>query len=171
MEVSRIMIIGCGGAGKSTLGRELHQKTGLPLIYLDQVFWDEYWVEPDREKWANDVRKLIQDEQWIMDGNYGSTMEMRLERAEMIIFLDMPTWLCLFRIFRRQIQYWGKVRPSMPANCPERLTWTFVHYVLNYRKTRKPGIMKTLNELKQDKQVCVLQKPAEVRTFLAQFKG
>ncbi len=79
--MKRIAIIGPGGAGKSTLARQIGAKTGLPVIHLDAHYWHEGWVETPKEEWAQAVRELAEGEAWVMDGNYGGTMEIRLPAA------------------------------------------------------------------------------------------
>ena len=140
--INRILIIGSPGAGKSTLARSLSQKLGLEIIHLDQYYWKENWQESKRTDWEETIKKLIQKDQWIMDGNYGDTMDIRINRADSIIYLDFPTRVTLFRIIKRIIKYHGKVRPDMPAGCKERFEFDFLHYVAIFRLTRKKGILK-----------------------------
>ena len=90
------MIIGCGGSGKTTLAKKVQEITGLELIHLDQVFWNPGWVETTGQEWIDKNKQLLSKENWIMDGNYGSTMDMRLEQADTIVFMDTPTLSRLF---------------------------------------------------------------------------
>ncbi len=164
--MKRVLVIGCGGSGKSTFSIALSRLTGLPVFHLDQYFWKPNWVEASREEWFGACRELIKADNWILDGNYGSTMEMRMERADTIIFLSMPTWLCVFRIIKRRIQYHGRTRPSITDNCPDRITWEFLHYVMRYRITRRPKILKLMAEQASQKTTVVLNTPKEVRQYL-----
>lgn len=162
------MIIGCGGSGKSTLSKKLHQITGLELIHLDQVFWTPGWKELPLSEWiAAHTNILATKNQWILDGNYGSTMDSRLEKADTIIFLSMPTYLLLYRVLKRTFQHYGESRPDMPANCPERISFKFLHYILFYNKTRTPNILKKLEVAKKEgKQVFILRTKKEVEDFI-----
>lgn len=126
------MIIGSPGAGKSTLARELARRTGLPLHHLDQLYWKPGWVEPDKQAWADDVARLSSDPRWIIEGNYGGTLELRLARADTVIDLALPGWLCLARVVRRSLSTWGEVRPDMGAGCPERPNWEFFSYTATF---------------------------------------
>ncbi len=164
--MKRIMIIGSGGAGKSTLARTLHHRLGLPLVHLDQHFWKPNWVEIDRTEWQTINRQLVAEENWIIDGNYGSTMEMRLERADTVIFLDYPTGIRLWRVWKRWWRYRGKARPDITEDCPETLTMEFLWYILRYRRTRTPGILQKLQALPAETHVYVLRSDQAVRDFL-----
>jgi adenylate kinase family enzyme len=130
--VERILVIGSPGAGKSTLAAAIAARTGLPLLHLDGHYWRAGWIEPDKQDWAAQVEALAAGERWVMDGNYGGTLPMRLARADTVIWLDFPVWLCLVRIVRRAVRYRGRVRPDMAQGCPERLRWEFLSYTARF---------------------------------------
>lgn len=105
------------GAGKSTFSRALSAKTGLPLIHLDLHFWEPGWVKPQEEEWRERQRVLLAGEEWIADGNYHGTLDLRLERADTVVYLDTPWWICARRAFMRGIR-----RPAgsqMPDGCED----------------------------------------------------
>lgn len=161
------MIIGCCGAGKSTLSRALSAKTGLPLYHLDQYYWRENWQETPKEEWRPIVQSLTDQDTWIIDGNYGGTFDIRIPRADVIIYLDYPTWKCFYRVIKRIAQYHGKVRPDMPKGCKERFNFEFLHYVATYKLIRGKSIHKKLEQLKQSKEVIVLSNDKQVEDFLS----
>jgi adenylate kinase family enzyme len=84
--MKRIAIIGSCGAGKSTLARQMGTILGLEVIHLDSFFWKPGWVETPRVEWRSTVENLVKRETWIIDGNYGSTFDIRLEAADTIVF-------------------------------------------------------------------------------------
>ena len=131
--MQRILVIGSPGAGKSTLSRELAARTGLPLFYLDRMHWLPGWIERDRNEARAALADVLASERWIIDGNYGSILPMRLARADTVVWLDYPTHLCLWRVLKRWRQYRGTNRPDMTEGCPERLDPEFLLYVLNFR--------------------------------------
>lgn len=161
------MIIGCCGAGKSTLARTLGVKLGLPVIHLDQEYFEANWVEPSAADWAPKVEVLAQGEQWIIDGNYGGTMDIRLKQADTIIFLRFSTWTCFYRVIKRIVKYHGQVRPDMKAGCRERFDFGFLHYVLLFNTIKLPNILKRLKALPKEKTVYQMHSPKELEKWLA----
>ncbi|BAZ51479.1 topology modulation protein [Nostoc sp. NIES-4103] len=160
------MIIGSGGAGKSTLARELGSILGLEVIHLDTLYWHPGWVETPKLEWQSIIQDLTLRESWIMDGNYSGTLDIRLAIADTVIFLDFPRMLCLWRVIKRSWQYAGQSRPDMASGCPERLTWEFLKFVWTYPITRRPNILNKLSQLPPNQQVIILHKPEEVREFV-----
>ncbi|MEO1260641.1 MAG: AAA family ATPase [Bacteroidota bacterium] len=155
--MKKIMVIGCGGSGKSTLSKKLHAITGLELIHLDQIFWKPGWVELPKEEWIKKNKQILAEKPyWILDGNYSSTMDMRINKADTIIFMDTPTVVRLFRVIKRVVQNFGRSRPDMPANCPERISFQFLHYILFYNLTRRPVILKKLEMVRDKKNVYII---------------
>jgi adenylate kinase family enzyme len=163
----RVLVIGSGGAGKSTFAKRLAGATGLPLIHLDALYWRAGWVEPPKEEWAATVERLVAGEEWVMDGNYGGTLERRLEAADAVVFLDLPRTICLARVVRRRIRYIGRSRPDMTPGCPERLSWEFLRWIWEYPAKRGPKILLLLGSLRPDQRAVVLTSPAAAGAFLA----
>lgn len=167
MENKRILILGCSGSGKSTLARAIHQKEQVELIHLDQLYWKPNWVEPPINVFRENVEREVQKDSWVMDGNYSSTFDLRFPRATHIVFLDFPTAICLYRILKRYWQFRGQTRPDITSNCPERINWQFIHYVLVYKLTRSPGIHKKLAQLKEKQKFFVLNNARQVAQFIS----
>lgn len=164
MKAKRILVIGCPGAGKSTLSLELAELSGLPLIHLDKEYWKKDWQEPAKEEWHKKVDELISADKWILDGNYGGTMERRLARADAVIFLDYPRLVCLWSALKRQIQFHGKTRPDMGPECEETLDFVFLKYVWGFKKQERRKICKLLEKVKVP--VITLKNRAEADEFL-----
>jgi len=165
--VKRIMVIGCCGAGKSTLAKELHNKTGLEVFHLDQYYWKPNWVETPKAEWEPIVDNLSKKETWIIDGNYNSTMDPRIERADTIIYLDFPTYKCLWRITKRIWNYRGRERPDMTVGCKERFDLEFYHYVAIFNLMRRKPILNKLKQVATTKSVFIFRSDKETAAYLA----
>ena len=136
--MQRVLIIGPCGSGKSTLARELAPLMGLPLIHMDQLGWQPGWVETDKPELRRRVEEAASGERWLIDGNYGSVLPPRLERADTVLYLDFPITLCLWRLMRRIWTHRGTARPDMPEDCPERFDLGFFLYVVNWNLGPRP---------------------------------
>lgn len=161
----RVIVIGSGGAGKSTFARRLAACTGLPLIHLDALYWKAGWVEPAKEEWAATVERLVAGERWVMDGNYGGTLDRRFAACDTVVFLDLPRTVCLRRVVGRWMKYRGRSRPDIAEGCPEQLSWEFVRWIWGYPATRRPGILQRLAALDAGQRVIILRTRAEVEDF------
>ena len=162
----RVLILGCPGSGKSTLARRLAAATGLPLVHLDQLYWRSGWVEPTPDEWLPSQLAALSQPEWIMDGNYGSTLALRLQSADTVILLDYPTHICLARALRRMISGWGKDRPDNSPGCPERFDPAFLRYIVRFRANKLPGIRRRLQGFAG--KVLLITCSAEAERLLAQ---
>jgi adenylate kinase family enzyme len=160
----RILIIGSPGSGKSTLARAMAAKTGLPLVHLDQLYWSPGWVERDKDVWSAALGEALAGERWIIEGNYGSSLPQRLAAADSVVLLDLPTWLCVWRIVKRVWQHLGRVRPDMAEGCPERYEWGFFWYTVTFRHAVLPRTKAKLAEFAGE--VTVLRSSREIAAFL-----
>lgn len=121
----RVLVVGSAGAGKTTFAVRLAALLDLPLIHLDFEYWRPGWQPKPSDEWPMRVDELIAREAWVMDGNYGGTMERRLTRADAAVFLDVNRVRCLWRVVVRSLRYWRRSRPDLPPGCSERLDWGF----------------------------------------------
>ncbi|TBW38477.1 hypothetical protein EYW49_09420 [Siculibacillus lacustris] len=140
----RVAVIGCSGAGKSHFARSLAEVTGLPLVHLDAEFWRPGWQATDRAAWLGRHTELVARDAWILDGNYGGCLEQRLTRADTVFWFDFPTLFCLGRVIRRAIAGYGRTRPDMAPDCPERFDREFLRYVAGFRRIHRPRILEAL---------------------------
>jgi adenylate kinase family enzyme len=163
--MQRIVVLGSGGAGKSTFSVRVARETGLPLVHLDALYWKPGWVESSKSEWAATVEEIVRGEQWIVDGNYGGTLEQRLAACDTVIFLDVPRHQCLWRVIKRRLRYRGRSRPDMREGCNERLTLAFLLWIWRYPETRKPLVLKRLREISPARSVIVLNSASAIENF------
>ena len=135
----RVIVTGMPGAGKSTFSKALSTRTGLPLIHLDLHYWKPAWVKPSDDEWRVKQRSLLAGDAWIADGNYHETLDLRLERADTVVVLATPWWLCAARAFVRGVR--RPVGTVMPDGCDDsviqRLRDEWRSIGVNWRDRRK----------------------------------
>jgi len=164
--MQRILVLGCCGAGKSTFARALHERIGIPIIHLDREYWNPGWIETEKSAWEQKVATLTEQPRWIMDGNYGGSLPMRIPRADTIIYLDQSTTTCLWRITKRTLKYWRAERPDMVSGCKERFDLEFFHYVAVFNLTRRKNILQLIRSVQDQKTVHIFKTDDQALTFL-----
>lgn len=164
--MKRVIVIGSCGAGKSTFSRRLHEITKLKLIHLDKIYHLPNWEEPPDDEWLETVRKIVGDDEWIIDGNFGGSMEMRLERCDTVIWLDLPRRVCVWRVLERNWRYRNTVRPDMAEGCEEKFNLEFIRYVWRFRKDKNPAIKMRLEKVADSKTIFHLKSKREIKIFL-----
>ncbi len=168
--MKRIAIIGSSGAGKSTLARQLGTLLALPVIHLDTLFWQPGWIETPRDRWNAIQEQLISQETWIIDGNYRSSLNIRLAAADTIIFLDFPMLLCLYRALKRRFQYAGRSRPDMNEGCPERIDWGHLKWIWNYPRDGRVSAIEKIQKFSSGRETITLYGPKQVKQFLQEVE-
>lgn len=132
----KIAILGYSGCGKSTLAKYLQAYYHIPLLYLDTVQFVANWKERDREEAISIVAKFMENQDWIIDGNYTSLLQAeRLEQADHIIYMAFSRWNCLFRAYRRYRRNKNTSRESMAAGCDEKMDFEFIWWILYKGRT------------------------------------
>jgi adenylate kinase family enzyme len=168
--MNRVLVIGNAGAGKSTLAAKLGSILDLPVIHLDQHFWQPGWVETEQVAWRDKVHQLVSGERWIIDGNYDRTLDLRLPRADTVIYLDFPTRICLWQIAKRIISGYGRTRPDLAPGCPEKIDLEFLHWAWRFRRDVRPRVYAGIEEYYQGGKLIILTTPAEVSAFLSSME-
>ncbi|MEI5907333.1 DNA topology modulation protein [Bacillus spongiae] len=164
--MKKIALIGSGGSGKSTLATELGNKLNINVFHLDQLLWNPNWAATSYEEQRQIQNELLSESSWIIDGNYNRTMDIRLEAADTIIFLDISRYICVSRVFKRKLKYHNRTRPDMREGCIEKFDLKFLKWVWDYPKTKKPNVLNKLNQLKKEKEIIILKTPKEIKQFL-----
>ena len=164
--MERVIIIGCGGAGKSTLARKLGEKTGLPVVHLDRIWWEPgNWQHISQEEFARRLAPELQKPRWILDGNFNRTIETRLEACDTVIYLDYPRLVCVKNWLGRVIRNWGKARPDMGEDCAEWIDPDFVKWIWNFNKKNRARYYELLNNA-EGKKVVILKSRRQTKRFL-----
>jgi len=166
----RVLVIGPGGSGKSWLATRIAEVTGLPLIHLDAHYWRAGWRPTPAEEWREKVSALVARDRWVMGGNYGGTLDIRLAACDTVVFLDLPRRVTIPRVIRRWIHHRGETRPDMAPGCPDRLTWEFMAWLWSYPRRRRPQVLQKLGALSPDRSSHVLCSREAIAQFLATLK-
>ena len=159
--MKKAIVIGCPGSGKSTFARALHAKTDLPLFHLDMMYWNADKTTVEKSLFLQRLSEVLAHDEWIIDGNYGSTMEMRLKECDTVFFLDFPYEVCLDGLLKRR----GKPRTDMPWVEDDTVDDEFLEFVKNYNEESKPKVLK-LFEKYNDKNIVVFYSRAEADEYI-----
>ena len=158
------MILGPGGAGKTTVANELGERTGLPVVYLDRIFWREGWAPAPRDEAERELAKAVERERWILDGNFLASPCGRFERADTFVFLDLSRWLCIWRVLSRRVRDRGRSRADLPAS--EGVDLELLRWIWRYPAVDRPRVLELVERLPEHVTVDHLRTRAEVRAFL-----
>lgn len=163
--MKKVLIIGCPGSGKSTFAKKLHQQTGLPLYHLDNLYWNADGTRVERPLFLERLDQALQNEQWIIDGNFFSTMDLRLAHCDTALFLDYPTEVCLQGVYQRL----GTPRSDIPWVDTEP-DEEFIAFIRNFSADLRPQILALLEKHSQ-KEVHTFRTRAEADAFLERLKN
>ena len=163
----RIVVTGLAGSGKSTLSVALAAKTGLPLVHLDLQFWKPGWVAPSEAEFREKQRVVLAGDEWIADGNYLETLDLRLELADTVVLLDTPWWRCAGRAFLRGFRMPGELPEGCDYSHWQRLRdeWQLVFRIWQSR-TEPEREREIISERGQHVTLHVLRSKRAVREFL-----
>jgi adenylate kinase family enzyme len=164
--MERVLVIGIPGSGKSTLSKRLGAILNLPVIHLDQRFWNSGWIPTPTEQHRRDFADLASGDKWIMDGTYDSSLDLRLPRADTVIFLDFLTLPCFWRILKRIVTSYGTTRSDMSEGCPAPIDFPFFKYILQYRRKIRPNLFTLIETYFEGDTVIILKSLREVDKFL-----
>lgn len=160
----RVLIIGNCGTGKTKIGRKPSMILKLPLIHLDYYYWRPKWTKPKKKEWRKKVTELVQRDTWIMDGNYRSTLDIRVPEADTIIFLDFPRHIATFRVITRYLRNLGKEREDVGGNNRDKIDLEFIRWVLCYPREE---ILERLQQHMTNQRFIHLRSSSDIKSFLA----
>jgi adenylate kinase family enzyme len=176
--MEKIILLGISGAGKSTLARKLHEELNLPLIHLDAIFHLPGGKMMDKNQFRTKQEEIFHTyDSWIIDGNYGSSLDLRVKYADAIIWLDFPAWLSAMRVLKRSFKYRKdkSTQPDMPEYFEEHMVskeyLAFIWFVLTFNQKERPQIVEALRNRQKSATLIHLRSRREVHQFIATVKN
>lgn len=140
----KLLVVGCGGAGKSTFAREAGKRFDIPVVHLDRLWWLRGWVERGADEFDALLKRELEKPAWVIDGNYLRTLALRAEYCDAIVFLDLPTEECLKSAYARAEEYRGRTRPDMTEGCPETVHEDFERWILGFNADVRGDLLDAL---------------------------
>jgi adenylate kinase family enzyme len=168
--MDKIVIIGSPGSGKSTIARKLGRKLHIKVVHLDRIFWQPGWEEKPRDTRIEILQELVRENQWIIEGTYLDSSEPRLKAADAIIFLDIPSFLCLQRVIKQHYKTKGHPRHDLKEGCEDKLNLIRILKVLGFPFRGRRWLKLKLSRYSRSKAVICLHSTKEVEDFLAQLE-
>ena len=164
--MKKVIVIGCPGSGKSTFSKSLHKITKIPLFHLDMIFWNADKTTVEKPVFLDRLLKIIQNDKWIIDGNYGSTIELRMQACDTVIFLDYPLDICLNGVKERK----GKERSDMPWIETNEDDTEFIEFIKNYNSHSRPKVMELLDRYSH-KDIFIFSTRVQAEDFLTKIQN
>ncbi|MEU2408247.1 topology modulation protein [Streptomyces rubiginosohelvolus] len=159
----KVAIVGCGGSGKSHVARELGRILDAPVTHLDAAFYDDEWNALPTDKFTDVQRELVAQPRWVIDGNYNSTLQVRLEACDTVVLMDVSTGAALYGIFSRQLRHGAGHKGNGVHN---RIHWGVIKYVATYRRKMRPRVMAKIEEFGSGTDVVLLANRRQTHRWL-----
>lgn len=159
--MKKVIIIGCPGSGKSTFSRALHELTHLPLYHLDLLNWNSDKTTVSKAVFLERLQNVVALDKWIIDGNYGSSIELRMKECDTVFFLDYSVEVCIDGINQRQ----GKTRSDMPWVETE-VDEALLEFIRNYNTKSKPKVLELLKKY-NEKDIIVFKSRNEADDYIS----
>ena len=166
--MKRVLVIGGNGSGKSTFSIALAEKTEIPVVHLDKLYWRDNWTSVSRDEFDSLLSEELNKDSWIIDGNYTRTMTERLKYCDTVFYFDFSTIRCLLGVTSRVIKSYGKTRPDMADNCPERFSLEFYKGIPSFNKRNRKRTAAALDA--SDAEVIVFKNRKQAWKYLEDIK-
>jgi adenylate kinase family enzyme len=164
--VQKICIIGSPGSGKSTLAKNIGSLLDVEVIHMDTLFWKPNWVASSMDELADAQALHVGKDRWVIEGNYSKIWRSRFETADTIIFLDIPRYVCFYRVLKRFWQNRNQTRSDIGKDCPEKIDLEFLWFVWTYPSKRRWKAVQVIEEHSLEKETIILYNNNEVANFI-----
>ena len=168
--MKRIMVMGVSaGVGKSTFARRLGGKLDINVYHLDALYWKPNWIEASLEEFTAKQQEIVAQDKWIMEGNYSNTYDIRIKKADTIIYLELPLAVCLYRVIKRWMLHIGKTRSDMGSGCKEKLDYEFLKFICTTYRSRKKKMQERFQSIQaagDQINIITLKSKKEIHSYL-----
>lgn len=165
--MNKILVIGIPGSGKSTFTNKLGKVLNREVIHLDKLYRKPGWVVAyTRDEWVELVKNLVSREQWIIDGNYTNTLDIRLAAADTVVFLNFNKLICLYRVWLRCYKKDPLLGIDKAEGDRNKLSWDLIKKIITYPRKE---ILQKLEKIKSEKEVFVVKNSHEVENLIEKF--
>ena len=168
--INRICIIGGSGSGKTTLTDILGKMLELPIYHMDGINYFKNWKQRDKAERDEIILEIIEEKKWVMDGTYNSTLHIRFEKSDLIIFLDYSTFALLKGVLGRFFKYNGRERQEIPG-CNERISPKFILWVIKWRKNKRKKILEEIKNVDSEKVLIFKSRKQLNKWFVKEFNA
>lgn len=159
--MKKVIVIGSPGAGKSVFSKKLSYVTNIPLYHIDMIYHNSDGTHISREELKKEFEKIFEKENWIIDGNYQKTLEMRIKECDTVFLLDFPTEVCISGAYERI----GQEREDLPWK-EEKLDENFKQVILNFSEEKLPEIYELLEKYKENKDIIIFKSRKEADDYI-----
>lgn len=157
----RIHVTGNAGSGKSTLSQQIASELDLPLIEMDRIIWQPNWQRTPATNSRAQLIQLLQSESWVLDG----VSRLGRQQADLIIFLDFPRYVCIWRCAQRNWRYLFSSRPGLPEQCPEwKIVPTLFRIIMAFPNAARVAILRDI--VKSEGRAIIIKSSADLANFV-----
>lgn len=160
----KISIIGGSGCGKTVLSENLGDVYGLPVYHLDGFNYNANWVQVDEEVRDSNIRTVIAQDEWIVEGTYKSTLQERCNVSDLVIYLDYSTFSQVVGVMKRFIKNGGKEKKEVPG-CNEKMDWKFLKFVITYRKKKRENIVRVVSNTNKNVEILIFKNRRQLNKW------
>ncbi len=163
--MKRILVLGNSGSGKSTTANIIGEKLNIKAHHLDSYFWEPNWEHISKPELKELIKEIIKNDAWVIDGNYSSSLDIRLKEADTVVYLDFTTLTSLYRVVKRRIMYHNKTRPDMGEGCNEKIDLDFLKWIIGFKRKNRPKLMRLIEE-NFDGDIIFIKNKGEYNRFI-----
>jgi adenylate kinase family enzyme len=163
----RVIVIGSPGAEKGALARAISERLKIPCIELERLYWRPGWQKPASDEWRAQVTELAAREDWVMEGTFPSTLDIRVARADWLVYIDAPMPVCLIRKLKEMTRGRRDPKAEVAPGCPQRFNGRLLRFIWHFPTSIGPRINTIIARERRNRTIFILRTKREMDDFLA----